>query len=677
MIYTQNGLNNSNLTLISSNNSDFDALADLANNNMQTINSTNEDAIKRFKQTKLTYILPGTLKELHRSNSNYQAASLILIDFDEISNEDEFIQNVYKKLHKYSYILYPSISYGIKGVRYHLAVKPSRYFNRLEKPVINKYVNELLGMSSDAHQNTWSQLFSAPLETPLNQDRVVVNRGTAINIDRVMQDSTSDFDLTNLADSIKVSNKPKTSYSRRKKTLMDLSAMPAFQALKKLVAVANNDAQKAFKEHDVPMLRQLWQQSKVLDNIPTNFQDLTYSKKLSSLNLRGILGVSQFGSFNDVLGRNLDDRDASPSANIDKETGLYRSFRFNVTLNSQQLLMALGGFHNPLQLVEFLEEVTEMGFESEYQKRFQRFLKMWSQQYKDLLDANSSNPLHEDFLKLMNKHNLQSTMFALLSHANDYAPATSLTGNAEDFVVFASATQIAKEVNFLTGRAPAERTVKAHLNQLVKLGLIAKVSDEELDPVIIQRFRSRHIEGHHGKHSSVFRFSNNMELDVSQGIQNFKGSNHNSVNSNNSYNLDATLKSKIVAQPNAITYAEIKAMKLRTIITCLIMRHGYISSNELATRIHNLPDSSKSKNWLKKEKEKIARVDNLLIGISTSRATKDFKQQLLHEYGVTLNYAPATLVYFVTDEDQLKDWVKANMKLYQVTSDMINQIDHE
>lgn len=332
---------------------------------------------------------------------------------------------------------------------------------------------------------------------------------------------------------------------------------------------------------------------------------------------------------------------------------------------------------NPLQLVEFLEEVTEMSFESEYQKRFQRFLKMWSQQYKDLLDVNSSSPLHEDFLKLMNKHNLQSTMFALLSHANDYAPATSLTGNSEDFVVFASAAQIAKEVGFLTGRAPAERTVKAHLNQLVKLGLIEKAPDRELDPVIIQRFQSRKVEGHHGKHSSVFRFSNNMELDVSQGIQHFKSDNHNLMESNNSYNLDATLKSKVTAQPNNSNYAEVMAMRLRIIISALILRHGYISSNELATRIHNLPDASKSKNWLKKEKEKIARVDNLLIGISTSRATKDFKQQLLHEYGVTLNYAPATLVYFVTDEAQMRSWLTTNMRLYGIIQSTINKIDHE
>ena len=676
MIYTQNGLISSNLTVISSNKSDFDTVSDLVDN-MQTINSTNEDTIKRFKQTKLVYILPGTLKELHRSNINYKSASLILIDFDEIIDEDEFIQNVYKKMHKYSYILYPSISFGIKGVRYHLAIEPSRYFNRLEKPVINKYVNELLEMPSDTHQNTWSQLFSAPVQTPLNKDHVVINRGTAINIDRIMQNTACDFDLTSLADSIKVSKKPKTSYSKHTKVPMDLSAMPTFQALKKLVTLSNNDSQKAFREHDVPLLRQLWKQSKILNDIPANFESLTYTRKLNSLNLRGILGVPQFGSFNDVLGRNLDDRDASPSANIDLSTGLYRSFRFNVSLNCQQLLMKLGNFNNPLQLVEFLEEVTEMDFESEYQKRFQRFLKMLSQELKDMLDENSSSPLHKDFIKLMDSHNLRSIMFALISHADDYAPAMSLTGNSEDFVVFASAAQIAKEVGFLTGKVPAERTVKAHLNQLVKLGLVSKLPDEELDPVIIQRFRSRHIDGHHNKHSSVFQFSNNLELDVDEGVQRFKCSNHNSVNSNSSYNIEGTLKNKIVAQPNASNYAEIKAMKLRTIITCLIMRHGYISSNELATRIHNLPDSSKSKNWLKKEKEKIARVDNLLIGISTSRATKDFKQQLLHEYGVTLNYAPATLVYFVTDEDQLKDWVKANMKLYQVTSDMINQIDHE
>lgn len=676
MIYTQNGLNNSNLSVIKSGKNDFDIVADLVDN-MQTINSTSEDAIKQFKQTKLTYILPGTLKQLHRSNSNYTSASLVLIDFDEITDEDKFIHNVYNKLHKYSYILYPSISYGIKGVRYHLAIESSRNFNRLEKPVINKYVNELLGMPSDSHQNTWSQLFSAPVETELNRGHVVINRGTAFNIDVIMENSASDFDLTGLADPIKVANKPKISYSKPHKASMDLSAMPTFKALKKLVAVANNDSQKAFKEHDVPVLKQLWKQSKVLDGIPANFQDLNYAKKLNCLDLRGILGVTPFGSFSDVLGRNLDDRDASPSANIDSATGLYRSFRFSVSLSTQQLLLKLGDFSNPLQLVEFLEEVTEMDFESGYQKKFQRFLKMWSQQYKDLLDKNSSNPLHEDFLKLMNKHNLQSTMFALLSHANDYAPATSLTGNSEDFVVFASAAQIAKEVGFLTGRAPAERTVKAHLNQLIKLGLIAKVHDCELDQAIVQRFHSRHIEGHHGKHSSVFRFSNNMELDVSQGIQLFQNDNHNSVNSNNSYNVGGALKNKIVAQPNSSNYAELQAMRLRVIISALVLRHGYLSSNELAIRLHNLPDSSKSKNWLKKEKEKIARVDNLLIGISTSRATKDFKQQLLHEYGVTLNYAPATLVYFVTDEAQIRSWLTTNMRLYGIIQSTINKIDHE
>lgn len=676
MIYIQNGLNKSNLTVIKSDKNDFDTVADLVDN-MQTTSSTSEDAIKQFKQTQLTYILPGTLKQLHRSNSNYQAASLVLIDFDEITDEDKFIHNVYNKLHKYSYILYPSINYGIKGVRYHLAIEPSRNFNRVEKPAINKYVNALLGIHSDSHQNTWSQLFSAPVETELNRGHIVINRGTVINIDVIMENSASDFDLTGLADSIKVSNKPKISYSKPHKAPMDLSAMPTFQALKKLVAVANNDSQKAFKEHDVPLLKQLWKQSKVLDGIPANFKDLNYANKIKCLDLRGILGVTQFGSFADVLGRNLDDRDASPSANMDPATGLYRSFRFNVSLSSQQLLMKLGDFSNPLQLIEFLEEVTDMDFESEYQKRFQRFLKMFSQQYKDLLDKNSSNPLHKDFLKIMNKHNLQPTMFALISHANDYAPATSLTSNPQDFVVFASAAQIAKEVGFLTGTFPAERTVKAHLNQLIKLGLIAKVPDCELDQAIVQRFQNRKIEGHHGKHSSVFQFSNNLEMDVAEGIQRFHNDNHNNVNSNNSYNIEGVLKNKIVAQPNNSNYSELQAMKLRVIISALVLRHGYLSSNELATRIHNLPDSSKSKNWLKKEKEKIARVDNILVGISTSRSTKDFKQQLLNNYGVVVSYAPATLVYFVADEANLRNWVNANMKLYSIDQDEIDKLDQE
>lgn len=107
------------------------------------------------------------------------------------------------------------------------------------------------------------------------------------------------------------------------------------------------------------------------------------------------------------------------------------------------------------------------------------------------------------------------------------------------------------------------------------------------------------------------------------------------------------------------------------------MRHGYLSSNELATRIHNLPDASKSKNWSKKEKEKIARVDNILVGISTSRATKDFKQQLLDDYGVLVSYAPATLVYYVDDEDNLRNWVNASIKLYSIDQGEIDKIDHE
>lgn len=185
MLYEQNGFRNSVMMAVPAATTDFEELKEMAQHPQMA--NVDESTVSTFKAGQLKYIVAGTLDNGKRSNSTYHDASLVLVDFDEIDNESAFLSKVAKVFDQTSYILWPSISYGFKGTRYHLAIDPSRPLkNKEEKMAVLAMVNQLLGIASDEAMCTWVQMFSAPVQTPANVGKIIIHDGEKLDVDKAI-----------------------------------------------------------------------------------------------------------------------------------------------------------------------------------------------------------------------------------------------------------------------------------------------------------------------------------------------------------------------------------------------------------------------------------------------------------------------------------------------------------
>ena len=185
MLYEQNGFKNSVMEAVPAATSDFEQLKEMAGH--PQIANVDENTVGDFKANQLQYIVAGELENGRRANDSYHNASLVLVDFDEIKDEAAFLSKVSTVFNQVGYILWPSISYGFKGIRYHLAIDPSRPLkNKDEKKAVIGMVNKLLGVESDEAMCTWVQMFSAPCVTPMNTGKIVIHQGSKFDVDRAI-----------------------------------------------------------------------------------------------------------------------------------------------------------------------------------------------------------------------------------------------------------------------------------------------------------------------------------------------------------------------------------------------------------------------------------------------------------------------------------------------------------
>lgn len=183
MLFTQNGFKNSVMEAVpSAATSDFEELKQMAQH--PQVANVNADSVGDFKANSLKYIVAGELDDGKRSNETFHKASLILVDFDEIPDEAAFLSTINTTLDKLNFILWPSISYGFKGARYHLAIEPSRpLVSKDEKEAVIYSISALLGIKSDDHMTTWVQMFSAPVITPVSKDKIIIHHGGPFDVE--------------------------------------------------------------------------------------------------------------------------------------------------------------------------------------------------------------------------------------------------------------------------------------------------------------------------------------------------------------------------------------------------------------------------------------------------------------------------------------------------------------
>lgn len=139
----------------------------------------NEEEQKRLKTSVLQGFISGQMKALVRNNGNLISRDCLILDLDDvIISEDELIKIVHEKFKKFEYVLYPSISHGIKGVRYRLVLPLDGEVNESEYKLLVHYANNMMlkGIigQSDSSNATWSQIMLLPTITQYTSNKSLI-----------------------------------------------------------------------------------------------------------------------------------------------------------------------------------------------------------------------------------------------------------------------------------------------------------------------------------------------------------------------------------------------------------------------------------------------------------------------------------------------------------------------
>ncbi|MBM6936106.1 primase C-terminal domain-containing protein [Enterococcus cecorum] len=156
------------------------------------VTDLSKEQLETIKKSRLGGFISGTMSQPTRKNENLLSRDAIIIDLDDVKvTEDELLAK-FSKL-KNEFIAYPSISNGIKGVRYRLIMpldKPvtdAKTYKVLVNFISRVLLKEILG-EPDVSNQTWSQIMLLPCLTEYNTaDKIIVHGGEKWHLDRLLQ----------------------------------------------------------------------------------------------------------------------------------------------------------------------------------------------------------------------------------------------------------------------------------------------------------------------------------------------------------------------------------------------------------------------------------------------------------------------------------------------------------
>lgn len=156
------------------------------------VTNLSKEQLETIKKNRLGGFISGEMSQPTRKNENLLSRDAIIIDLDDVKvTEDELLAK-FSKL-KNEFIAYPSISNGIKGVRYRLIMpldKPvtdAKTYKVLVNFISRVLLKEILG-EPDVSNQTWSQIMLLPCLTEYNTaDKIIVHDGEKWHLDRLLQ----------------------------------------------------------------------------------------------------------------------------------------------------------------------------------------------------------------------------------------------------------------------------------------------------------------------------------------------------------------------------------------------------------------------------------------------------------------------------------------------------------
>ena len=138
---------------------------------------------KKLKTIGIDGFIAGEMKALIRKNENLISRDCLILDLDDvIVSEIDLIDAIKQKLGKFAYVLYPSVSHGLKGVRYRLVIPLDKPVNEQDyKILIYFFSNKILdGIIHTADQSnlTWSQIQLLPVLTQyIKEEQIIIHDG--------------------------------------------------------------------------------------------------------------------------------------------------------------------------------------------------------------------------------------------------------------------------------------------------------------------------------------------------------------------------------------------------------------------------------------------------------------------------------------------------------------------
>ena len=154
---------------------------------------------KKLKTTVLNGFISGEMSALIRKNENVKSRDCLILDLDDvIVTKDQLKVQIYHKFSRYDYALYPSVSNGLKGVRYRLILPLDRNVQSAEYRLLVQFFNKrvLQGIVNqmDESNTTWSQIQLLPVITQHNTEQDIILSQTGKQLEtQVFLNGAKDF----------------------------------------------------------------------------------------------------------------------------------------------------------------------------------------------------------------------------------------------------------------------------------------------------------------------------------------------------------------------------------------------------------------------------------------------------------------------------------------------------
>lgn len=156
------------------------------------VRGKNKQELKELKEQQHGFI-SGEMKELNRNSKNIINRDALVIDIDDCYKSESELLEWAARERKTQFIAYPTISNGLKGVRYRLIFPLSKPVEdaAIYSAMVRFFSKEILRniiRKPDASNESWAQLMLLPCITEYNtKDKIVVNNGEPYSYDDILK----------------------------------------------------------------------------------------------------------------------------------------------------------------------------------------------------------------------------------------------------------------------------------------------------------------------------------------------------------------------------------------------------------------------------------------------------------------------------------------------------------